>query len=79
MGSYLYAGLAQIDAEPVRVPGVVLHELLERAEGGAPRNKEAALVQLPDPVVLHRVPVPYGQREVVPSGLRVSARDNHKT
>jgi len=28
MGPYLYAGLAQIDAEPVRVPGVVLHELL---------------------------------------------------
>ena len=46
--THLGAGRPQVDAQAVRVPAVVLHQLLQRAEGGAPRNKEPALVQLTD-------------------------------
>ena len=69
--TYLYAGLAQVDAQTVRVPAVVLHQLLQGAEGGAPRNKEPALVQLADAVVLHRVPIADREGEVIPPRLRV--------
>lgn len=34
-------------------------------------NEEPSLVQLPDPVVLHRVPVSDGEREIISSWLRV--------
>ena len=44
----------------------MLHQLLEGPEGGSPGYEEAALVELPDPVVLHRVPVPHRKGEVVP-------------
>ena len=30
-------------------------------------NEEPSLVQLPDPVVLHRVPVSDGEREIISS------------
>ena len=49
----------------------MLHQLLQGAEGGAPRNKEPALVQLADAVVLHRVPIADREGEVIPPRLRV--------
>lgn len=46
---YLYAGLPEVDAESVSVPGVVLHQLLQGPEGGPPGDEEPSLVQLTDP------------------------------
>ena len=45
--THLGAGRPQVDAQAVRVPAVVLHQLLQRAERGAPRDEEPALVKLP--------------------------------
>ncbi len=45
---YLYAGFPEVDTEPIRVPGVVLHQLLQGPEGGASCYEEPALVQLPE-------------------------------
>ena len=50
----------------------MINELLQRPEGCPPRDEEAALVQLPDPVVLDSVAVSYRERVIVPSGLRVA-------
>lgn len=46
VSSHLGAGKAEVDAEAIRVPAVVLHQLLQGVEGGPPRYEEAALVQL---------------------------------
>jgi hypothetical protein len=51
---YLYAGFPVVDTEPIRVPGVVLHQLLQSPEGGPPSNEEPSLVQLPE---LQKVPI----------------------
>ena len=53
----LNASLSEVDAEAVGVPAVVIDELLQRPEGRPPRDEEAALVQLSDPVVLDGVAV----------------------
>ena len=45
---YLYAGFPKVDAEPVRVSAVVLDQLLQAPERGAPRDEEPALIQLTD-------------------------------
>ena len=53
----------------------MLHEVGQRAEGGAARDEEATLVQLPDPVVFDRVAVPHRERVVVAARLRVSYKE----
>lgn len=53
----LYTRFAEWDAESIGVLAVVFHKLLERSEGGASRDEETAFVQLPDPVVLHRIAI----------------------
>ena len=69
---YLYAGFPQIDAQPVGVPAVVFHQLLQGPERGAPGDEESALVQLSDAVVLDGVAVPHGEGVVVAAGLGVA-------
>ena len=60
--AYLHARLAQIHAQAVRVFAIVLHEVLQIPERGSPGDEEAALVQLTNTVVLHRIAVAhYGQ------------------
>ena len=54
---YLNAWLPKVDAEAVRVLGVVFDEFLEGAERGAPSYKETPLIQLTYPVELHCVAV----------------------
>jgi len=56
--THLNASLSEVDAEAVRIPAVVIDELLQRPEGRPPRYEEASLVQLPDSVVLDGVAVP---------------------
>ena len=51
--THLGAGGPQVDAQAVRVPAVVLHQLLQRAERGAPRDEEPALVKLPEIFLRH--------------------------
>ena len=46
VSSHLGAGKTEVDAEAVRVPAVVLHQLLQCVEGGPARYEKAALVQL---------------------------------
>lgn len=55
--AHLNAGLVERHAKPVGVLAVVFHKLLQRAEGGAARDEEPALVELADAVVLHCVAV----------------------
>lgn len=55
--AHLHARLAQIDAQPVRVLAVVLHEILQISEGGPSGDEETALVQLAYTIMLHRVAV----------------------
>lgn len=55
--TYLHTGLAQINAQAVRILAVVLHEILQIPEGGSPGDEEATLVQLADAIMLHRVTV----------------------
>lgn len=55
--AYLHARLVERHAEAVCVLAVVLHELLQGAEGGAPGDEETALIQLSDAVMLHRISV----------------------
>ena len=69
------ARLPEVDAQPVRVPGVMLHQLLQGAECCASGDEETTLVQLADPIMLHGVPVSDGKREVVPPRLRVSDQE----
>lgn len=57
--TYLYTGLAQINAQAVRVLAVVLDEILQIPESGSPGDEEATLVQLTDTIMLHRVTVPH--------------------
>ena len=53
--AHLDARLSEVDAQAVCVPPVVLHQLLECPECSPPSYEESAFVQLPDPVVLHRI------------------------
>jgi len=70
--THLNARFPQIHAEPVRVATVVLDELQQRPEGGPPGDEEAALVELPNAIVLDRVAVAHGERVVVAPGLAVA-------
>ncbi len=70
--THLNASLSEVDAEAVRIPAVVIDELLQRPEGRPPRYEEASLVQLPDSVVLDGVAVPDWERVIVPPGLGVA-------
>lgn len=57
--TYLHTGLAQINAQAVRILAVVLHEILQIPESGSPGDEKATLVQLADTIMLHRVAVPH--------------------
>ena len=58
---YLNAWFAQVDAEPVRISGVVINKLLQCAERLPSGNPEPSLVQGPDAVMLDGVAVPHRQ------------------
>lgn len=67
----LNASLPKVDAEAVSVTTVVIDEILQRPERRPSSDEKAALVELPDPVMLHRVAVSDREREVVASRLGV--------
>lgn len=73
--NYLNARLAEVDAEAVGVLRVMLDELLERSEGGAAGDEEAALVQLAYSVVLNCVAVSHREGVVVVSALGVADQE----
>ena len=58
---YLNAWFAQVDAEPVRISGVVINKLLQCAERLPSGDPEPTLVKRSDPVVLDGVTVPHRQ------------------
>ena len=60
MLSTLLRGIKEQTANHIYIP-----------EGCPAGDEKASLVELPDAVVLHRVPVPHRQREVVAPRLRV--------
>lgn len=62
--AYLYAGLVEGYAEAICVLAVVLNQFLQGTEGGAPRDEETALVQLPDAVMLHRISVSHCEQQL---------------
>lgn len=72
---YLNARFAEVDAKAVGVFRVVLDELLERSEGGATRDEEAALVQLAYSVVLNCVAISHRKGVVVVSALGVADQE----
>lgn len=57
--TYLHTGLAQINAQAVRILAVVLDEILQIPESGSPGDEKATLVQLADTIMLHRVAIPH--------------------
>lgn len=74
--NYLNARLAEVDAQSVGVFRVMLDELLQRSEGGAACDEEAALVQLAYPVVLDCVTISHRQGVVVVSALGVTNQES---